>query len=264
MMNRFEGSVVLVTGAAAGTGEAIARRFASEGATVAVCDLNEQGLAALADSLATEGHPAMTRRVDVTDGPSLEAFVADAVQQLGRLDVLVNNVGGGPFGNVEVIEAAEWRQTMAISLDSVYHACHAAVPHLKATRGSIVNIASIAGIRGEYDVPAYCAAKAGVLNLTRAMAWNLGPHGVRVNAVAPGATATPNMEWMWGKPELRAAMEAVIPLRRWAEPSDIAGVVAFLASPDAASITGVDIVVDGGMSLGTGSPRLTSLFASEG
>ena len=259
-MKRFEGSVVLVTGAAAGTGEAIARRFADEGASVAICDIDEAGLDALSQSLRDEGCEVLSRRVDVTDGPALERFVADAAAHFGRIDILVNNVGGGPFGNVEVIEAEGWRKTMAISLDSVYHACHAAVPHLKATRGSIVNIASIAGLRAEYDVPAYCAAKAGVLNLTRAMAWNLGPDGVRVNAVAPGATATPNMEWMWSKPDLRAAMEQAIPLRRWAEPSDIAGVVAFLASPDAASVTGVDIVVDGGMSLGTGSPRLTDLF----
>lgn len=262
-MKRFEGSVLLVTGAAAGTGEAIARRFAEEGASVAICDINQAGLETLSQTLEADGHAVFSRTVDVTDGSALEAFVADTVAHFGRLDILVNNVGGGPFGNVEVIDVEAWRKTMAISLDSVYHACHAAVPHLKATRGSIVNIASIAGIRAEYDVPAYCAAKAGVLNLTRAMAWNLGPDGVRVNAVAPGATATPNMEWMWGKPELRNAMEQAIPLRRWAQPSDIAGVVAFLASSDAASITGVDIVVDGGMSLGTGSPRLTAFFATE-
>lgn len=259
-MQRFEGKVVLVTGAAAGTGEAIARRFASEGAPIAICDIAEERLASLSDLLRSEGKNVLDRCVDVTDGNKLENFINEAAAHFGRLDILVNNVGGGPFGNVETIGPEDWRRTMAITLDSVYHACHAAVPHLKTTRGSIVNIASIAGIRAEYDVPAYCAAKAGVLNLTRAMAWNLGPDGIRVNAVTPGATATPNMEWMWSKPDLRSVMEQAIPLRRWAEPSDIAGVVAFLASADAASITGVDIVVDGGMSLGTGSPRLTALL----
>jgi len=260
-MRRFEGKTVLVTGAAAGTGEAIARRFASEGASIAICDINEEKLASVSDLLRSVGNNVFNRCVDVTQGDELESFINEAAEHFGKLDVLVNNVGGGPFGNVEAIGPDDWRRTTAISLDSVYHGCHAAIPHLKITRGSIVNIASIAGIRAEYDVPAYCAAKAGVINLTRAMAWNLGPDGVRVNAVAPGATATPNMEWMWSKPDLRSVMEQAIPLRRWAEPSDIAGVVAFLASPDAASITGVDIVVDGGMSLGTGSPRLSTLLS---
>ena len=259
-MHRFEGKTVLVTGGAAGTGEAIARRFASEGATIAICDIDEERLSAMAGLFRSEGFEVMERCVDVTDGENLGIFVNEAAARFGKLDVLVNNVGGGPFGNVEVISPENWRRTMAISLDSVYYGSHAAIPHLKITHGSIVNIASIAGIRAEYDVPAYCAAKAGVLNLTRAMAWNLGPDGVRVNAVAPGATATPNMEWMWSKPDLRSVMEQAIPLRRWAEPMEIAGAVAFLASSDAASITGVDIIVDGGMSLGTGSPRLMHLF----
>lgn len=263
-MRRFEGAVVLVTGGASGIGEAIVRRFVAEGARLAVCDIDEPGLEALSSDLKDDGLPMITRRVDVTDGTALESFVADAAKEFDRLDVLVNNVGGGPFGNIDTIGETEWRRTMAMSLDSVFHSCRAAIPHLKETRGSIVNIASIAGLRGEYDVPAYCAAKAGVLNLTRALAWNHGPQGVRVNAVAPGATATRNMEWMWGNPELRAVTDSAIPLRRWAEPADIAGVVAFLASADAASVTGAHIVVDGGMSLGTGSPRLSDFFAPGG
>jgi meso-butanediol dehydrogenase/(S,S)-butanediol dehydrogenase/diacetyl reductase len=258
-MQRFAGKVVIVTGAAAGIGEGIVRRFAEEGADLAVCDIDEATLAATAASLHPLNRPVMTAKVDVTDGAALEAFVEAGARAFGRLDVLVNNAGGGALGNVETLPADGWRRTMAISLDSVYHACHAAIPHLKASRGCIVNIASVSGLFADFDLPAYNAAKAGVINLTRSMAWNLGPDGVRVNAVCPGATASRAMRPLWSDEILRGKFDEVIPLRRWAEPADIAGVAAFLACEDAAYVTGAHIVADGGLTLSTGQPRWTQV-----
>jgi meso-butanediol dehydrogenase/(S,S)-butanediol dehydrogenase/diacetyl reductase len=258
-MVRFSGRVVAVTGAAAGIGEAIARRFAAEGATLMICDINESNLEAVVADIKRSGGAVQARRVDVADGPALEAFINDGAREMGRLDVLINNAGRGTLGNVDVLPAEAWRRAMAVNLDAVYFACHAAIPHLKSTRGSIVNIASVSGLFADFDLAAYNAAKAGVINLTRSMALGLGPDGVRVNAICPGATVTRALQAVWSNDALRARFEEVIPLRRWAEPAEMAGVAAFLASEDAAYVTGTHIVVDGGLTLSTGQPHWSKI-----
>jgi meso-butanediol dehydrogenase/(S,S)-butanediol dehydrogenase/diacetyl reductase len=258
-MVRFSGKVVVVTGAAAGIGEAIARRFVAEGAALMICDINESNLEAVVADIKSSGGAVQARRVDVADGLALEAFINDAAREMGRLDVLVNNAGRGTLGDVDVLPAEAWRRAMAVNLDAVYFACHAAIPHLKSTRGSIVNIASVSGLFADFDLAAYNAAKAGVINLTRSMALGLGPDGVRVNAICPGATVTRALQLVWSNNALRAKFEEVIPLGRWAEPAEIAGVAAFLASEDAAYVTGTHIVVDGGLTLSTGQPHWSKI-----
>src|SRR3954447_13116404 len=188
---RFEGRVVAITGAASGIGLATARRFAAEGARLALCDVRlEQLQAAIAD-LTLAGADLTVSAVDVADGEAVTAWVNEAARRLGRLDVLVNNAGIGCFGHVDEISPEAWRRTLAVDLDAVFFGSRAALPYLRESRGCIVNTASISGAFGDPGLVAYNVAKAGVINLSRNMAVDHATEGVRVNCICPGGVGTP-------------------------------------------------------------------------
>ncbi|AVZ73504.1 oxidoreductase [Streptomyces lunaelactis] len=241
-MTRFEGYAVLITGAGRGIGEASARRLASEGARVLVTDVDEERAAKVAGSI--EG--AASFRCDVSDRASVEAAVAYAVERFGALDVLVNNAYscGPDTPLVEDQPDDSWQRDLDVTLTGAFRCARAALPHLAASgRGAIVNIGSVNGEQ-DFGNHAYSAAKAGLASLTRTLAGDAAPRGVRVNQVTPGTIRTP--AWS-GREASLDALSRVYPLGRVGEPEDIAGAVAFLASSDAAWITGTTLRVDGGL-----------------
>ncbi|GAB2934568.1 SDR family oxidoreductase [Rhodococcus aerolatus] len=252
---RFSGKVVVVTGGGSGIGAATAHRFASEGATVVVAGRTAETLEQVASGAPGPG-TVSTHVADVSRRDDVEGLVAAVVAEHGRLDVLVNNAGVGRPGTVTETDDEQWRLVLGTNLDGVFHGCRAAVPHLLETGGSIVTVASVSGTGGDWGNVAYNAAKGAVVNLTRAMAMDLGPRGVRVNAVAPSLTLTSMTEGMTDDEELMASFAERIPLGRPAEPEEIAPVIAFLASDDARFVTGVVLPVDGGVSASNGQPKV--------
>ncbi|MGI4865176.1 MAG: SDR family NAD(P)-dependent oxidoreductase [Janthinobacterium lividum] len=258
MMHRFEGNVVLVTGAGSGIGAGIARRFLQEGACVVLNGRREHKLQetrAGFDPAKTLVHPG-----DVSDEAYVQRLVADTVANFGKLDVLVNNAGLAVFGPFEQTTTAVWRQTMGTDLDSVFFASRAALPHLLKTRGTIINLSSVSGLRGDWGLSAYNAAKGALTNFTRALALEYGARGVRVNAVAPSFTSTEATAELEQNEAVRAAFVDRLPLGRAAMPAEIAGVVAFLASEDAGFVNGAIVPVDGGLSASNGQPNFLTLL----
>ena len=251
---RFAGKTVIVTGAASGIGRGVAERFSSEGANLVVCDIDD---AKLADS-ARHWPEARTlaRRCDTSSFEELQALVAAAIDRYGGLDVMVNNAGIASEGSATDVSLDEWRRTIDVNLSGVFYGCRAALPALIVRRGSIVNTASVSGLGADWAMCAYNAAKGGVVNLTRSLALDFGAKGVRVNAVCPSLTHTGMTEEMIQDADLVAKFMERMPLRRVAEPADIAAVVAFLASDDARFINGVNLPVDGGVMASNGQPPM--------
>lgn len=248
MMQGLKGRVALVTGAGQGLGEASARRLAAEGATVAVVDVDGGLAEGVARDIQAAGHQAFALTVDVTDGAAVQSM-ADAVgRRAGHPEILVNNAGG--FQKVKTlleIDEEEWDAILALNLKSVYLCSRAILPGMVARRwGRIINLASAAA-RSLTNLSAthYAAAKAGILGFTRHLAYEVGQHGITVNAVAPGTTLTARVRRVRA-PEDQARIASLIPLGRMGRPEDTAAAVAFLASEDAGYITGATLDVNGG------------------
>ncbi|MCX4796945.1 MULTISPECIES: SDR family NAD(P)-dependent oxidoreductase [unclassified Streptomyces] len=244
--SRFDGYGVLITGAGRGIGAATARRLASEGARVLVTDLDGDRAESTAAAIRETGGTAESLPCDVSDRAAVEAAVAHAVAAFASLDVLVNNAyactSDAPLFEDEPDEV--WQRDLDITLTGPYRCARAALPHLVASgRGAIVNIGSVNGEQ-DFGNHAYSAAKAGLGSLTRTLAGHAGPRGVRVNLVAPGTVRTD--AWAGRDAEL-SRVSRLYPLGRVGEPDDIASAVAFLASRDAAWITGTTLRVDGGL-----------------
>jgi len=255
-MSRFSNRVAIVTGGGSGIGAAVARRFVQEGGRVVLAGRTESKLIATAEAL---GGNACWKVTDVTVQSDVEALIEFTIGKLGQLDILVNNAGYGErLARVTQIDADYWHKVFDTNLHSIFYACRAAIPHLVRSKGVIVNISSLSGVRGDYGSNAYNAAKAGVINLTRALALEHSADGIRANCVSPGFIITPMQD---NTPEsVRKLWEEVIPLGRSGGADEIASAVAFLASSDASYITGHNLVVDGGVTVHTGSPNLFRLL----
>jgi 3-oxoacyl-[acyl-carrier protein] reductase len=240
--------VVAITGAAQGIGAAAARAFGLQRAQVALLDIDEKGMAQVAGEVRAEGGRALCVRCDVTDERSVEQAVEKIVSELGGLDVLVNCAGGyGRIAKVEDMPVEEWDRTVTLNLKSAFLCSRAAIPHLRKSRaGRIVNVASISGRAiSSTTSPAYAAAKAGMIQLTRFLAHELGPANVTANAIAPITTLTPRVLTLRSKEEFDR-IAAQVPLRRLPTPEEHAQVLLFLASDSAAYLNGVTLDVNGG------------------
>jgi len=253
---RMKDKVVLVTGGAAGIGKATALRFAEEGAKVVICDVNEEVGQETVKELGAE---AAFYKVNVADHEEVKKWVDDVVAKYGRVDVIVSNAGILRDGQlvkvkdgqlVSQMSEADFDLVISINLKGVFNCAQAAAPHMiKQGGGVILNATSVVGLDGNFGQTNYVATKSGVIGMTKVWARELGKYGVRVNAVAPGFTAT---EILVSMPEkIIDGMKARTPLGRLGEPRDIANAYLFLASDEAAFITGETLRVDGGIVVGT-------------
>ena len=245
---RLEGRVALITGAGSGIGEATARRFAREGAVVVVNDVDVERARSVATELQRGGARALSVAADVTRRADVEAMVTHVVGEFGRLDVLVNNAGINRDAMSHKMTEEQWDQVLTVNLKGTFLCAQSALLRMREKGwGRVINTSSI-GSLGNIGQANYSASKAGVIGLTRTLALEYAKFGVTVNCVAPGPVMT---RMLAGVPEpIREKIVARVPAGRIAEPAEIAAVHAFLASEDAAYITGQVIFVDGGMSVG--------------
>ena len=225
-----------------------------------LADVERPRLDEVVEALVAKGISVVARRVDVAVAEQVDELVEFAITSFGRLDVVINNAGISLFGHVTEITPEQWHRVMSVDVDSVFYASRAALPHLITTRGCIVNTCSISGLLGDYGLVAYNTAKGAVANLTRSLAIDHAPDGVRVNSVCPGGVATPMLAGMLER--FGEEYERLVPMGRAAQPREIAAAIAFLASDDASYITGHNLVVDGGITAATGQPNFNRLIRS--
>ncbi|NML18112.1 2-hydroxycyclohexanecarboxyl-CoA dehydrogenase [Azohydromonas caseinilytica] len=253
-MRRFDNQTVIVTGGGGGIGGATCRRFAKEGARVAVFDLNLEAAEKVAADIRAEGGMAEALRCDITDRDSVNAAVAATESKLGPVDVLVNNAGWDVFKPFVKTEPAQWERLIAINLTGALHMHHAVLPGMAARKkGRIVNIASDAARVGSSGEAVYAACKGGLVSFSKTIAREHARHGITVNVVCPGPTDTAlfaDYKEGAGNPEkLMEAFTRSIPLGRIGQPQDLPGAVLFFASEDAAYVTGQVLSVSGGLTM---------------
>ncbi len=246
-MNRFEDLVVLLTGAASGIGKASILRMAREGASVVCADIQREGAEATAKEARELGAKAIAVPVDVADPDSVRECVDAAIGEFGRIDALCNIAGILHFDNMHELSLDRWNQIIAVNLTGTFLMTQAALPHLLANGGAIVNMASTAGQAGQPWSAAYSAAKGGILSLTRTTAVEYGRQGVRCNSLSPGGVITPiHNEFQFPEGADQTLLQRITPLDKMRPAEVAANVVAFLASPDSIHMNGEDIRVDGG------------------
>ena len=247
---RFMDRTAYITGAASGLGRATAMLFAAEGAKVFAVDVNGDGVVETVNAIRATGGQAIGGVCDVSDLESVQASVEYMVESFGSLHLLINVAGVGRAARFEEIDEREWARTLGVNLTGVFHTTKAALPHLLQHRGAnIVNVASIAGLRGQAYCSAYCATKAGMINFTRSLALEFATRGLRANCIAPAGIQTdlishfiPRADF---EPQLIAYFSPPKPGKMW-KPEDMANSIAYLASDDARMINGAVLVCDGG------------------
>jgi NAD(P)-dependent dehydrogenase (short-subunit alcohol dehydrogenase family) len=242
------GKTALVTGASRGIGRAIALGLAHAGADVALSARDEGSLRELAGEVEALGRKAVVLPADVTDAEACRALGNDAISALGSLDVLVNNAGGSSYmGPFTGLRFSGWEKVMRLNVDSIVHLSQVVGAHmLERGSGSVINVASVAGLTGTPALAPYGASKAAVVSLTKTLALEWGPQGVRVNALCPGWTKTDLNKDLWSNEELAASMVEPTGLKRWAVVDEMVGPTVFLASDASSYVTGQALVVDGG------------------
>jgi NAD(P)-dependent dehydrogenase (short-subunit alcohol dehydrogenase family) len=252
-VNPFDlsGKNAFVTGASRGIGRSIAVGLAAAGADVALVARSEDGLAETASDITALGRKAFVLPADVTSQQAVADAAAAAIEQLGYVDIVVNNAGGSNFMvGFRDLRLAGWDKLMRLNLDSAVYVCHAFAGHLLERRqGSVINVASVAGVMGSPFLSPYGAAKAGLISLTKSLAVEWGAEGVRVNALCPGWTATDLNRGLWEDPDAGPATVATVPMRRWGTAEEMAGPAVFLASPASSYMTGQVLLIDGGQTV---------------
>lgn len=245
---RLNGKVAIVTGAGQGIGAATALKFAREGAIVAVCDLNADAVKTVVGACKEAGAEAAGFIVNIADREAVEDMVASVQKQFGRIDILVNNAGITRDARLQKMTIEQFEQVIDVNLRGVFHATQAVVDCMvRQEAGVILNASSVVGIYGNYGQTNYAAAKFGVIGFTKTWSRELGPKGIRVNAVAPGFIDTPILSTV--PDEVLEKMRSQVPLRRLGKPEEIANIYAFLASDEASYINGAVIEASGGMTL---------------
>jgi NAD(P)-dependent dehydrogenase (short-subunit alcohol dehydrogenase family) len=258
-MFSLAGKIAIITGASRGIGAAIARAYAEAGAAVVLASRKQAGLDALAAEIATAGGQALAVPVHTGDEAAVRQLAARAAETFGGVDILVNNAATNPhFGPLLEAEDSHWDKTFDVNVKGYMRSVRACVPLMRLRGGGkIINLASIAGLQPQPGMGVYCTSKAAVLMLTQALAVELAPDNIQVNAIAPGFVKTRFSAAIWDNPALNASTLAAIPQRRMAEPHEIAGIALYLAAPASSFTTGATILVDGGQavnSLGTDAP----------
>jgi meso-butanediol dehydrogenase / (S,S)-butanediol dehydrogenase / diacetyl reductase len=259
MAEKLDGKVAIVTAGGSGIGAATVRRFIREGAAVVIADLSGSRAEQVRAEVVSTGGRAAALKMDVADPQAVAATIKLALDSFGRLDVLFNNAGMAEVSLIHETSLESWERVIAVTLTGTFLGLKHAIPVMRRQgSGAIINTASISGIHGDYGMGSYNAAKAAVINLTRTAALENAKHGIRVNCVCPGAINT-RVAQILGKgraDEFRRAMGSAHPIGRMGEPDEIANAVTFLASEEASFITGASFVLDGGITAGTGLPRL--------
>jgi NAD(P)-dependent dehydrogenase (short-subunit alcohol dehydrogenase family) len=253
-MAPFTGKVAMVTGGASGMGRDTALAFAREGARVAVLDVRPDRAQQTVDLILAENGEAAAFPADVRDEGDVDRAIAAALERFGGIDILLNNAGTTRPGNVATVSPEDWDFVINVNLRGTYLVSRAVVPQMvERGSGAIINIGSVSGMRGDRNAAAYNAAKAGVINLTRSMALDFGPKGVRTNCICPGAIGTPVIQRMLTD-EARAAISRNTPVGRIGQGMEVANLTLFLASEEASYINGAIIPADGGLTAWNGLP----------
>lgn len=250
-----ETKTVIITGAGSGIGAATARRFSADGWNVVLNGRTKDKLDTVAGGL--PGKRTLVVAGDVSNANDVSHLIAKTVERFGGIDCLVNNAGVAQIGEPGELSLSDFQMLMDINVTGIFNTVTAALPHLKASKGSIVNTSSVSGLGGDWHMFGYNTSKGAVSNMTRAMALDLGKHGVRVNAVAPSVTRTEMAEGIHSNESRMKMVRNRIPMQRAAEPEEVASVIAFLAGPDAGFVNGVILPVDGGLTASNGQPNFS-------
>ena len=256
---RLADKIALITGAGSGIGEATAKTFAREGATVVVADIDDLNGQRVVQEIQHTGGRAEYIHADVGNPTDIEQMIAFTTERCGRLDILHNNALFTVIGRIGDLTLEGWKKTVDISLTGYWYATKMALgPMLKQGKGAIINTASVSGLAGDYTLGVYNAVKAGVVNISRVTGIEYARKGIRCNAICPGPILTPPLQRLGeSKPEVFARIKEAIPMGRYGEPQEIANVALFLASDEASFVTGAFIVADGGLWAHSGMPSLS-------
>lgn len=244
----------IITGGGTGMGAATAKRLVQDGWNVTIFGRRQTKLEEVVTEI-SKPEQTLVVKGDVTNREDVQKLIDAHLKKFGRLDGLVNNaaiVAGGPVENVNI---EDWKNVMAINVEGVFNTINMSVSHLKKVGGSIVNVSSVSGVRGDWNFSPYCASKGAVTNFTHSLALELGAQGVRINAVAPSLTDTDMASFVTESEEMMAKIRNRMPLGRAAKPSEIAAPIAFLMSDDASFINGAILPVDGGVMASNGQPN---------
>lgn len=249
MAGRLEGKVAVISGTGGGQGRVAALRFAAEGAKVVCCDVKAEGAEETAAMAQKAGGDIVSLApLDIAESGGAKRLIDEAISRHGRIDILYNNASAGRFQLIGDIADDDWRFSMRNEIDVVFYPTREAWPHLARSGGVIINIASVAGMMGSKSAPgvAHCTAKAAIIGMTRQLAVEGEPHGVRAVAISPGAIITPGTAEMLNNPQFKASLMSHSLVGRLGQPDDVVALAVFLASDEASFITGVNFAVDGG------------------